>query len=134
MHGRRIFDRTLGRVPVEVEHASEFRYRNSPKAGKSLVIAVSQSGETLDTLEAVREAKTKGLLTLGITSVVGSSLARETDGGVYQRVGPEIESLPRKPFPLRLVFAPMLGLALGRTERSLPYGRAVDCRGFEGPS
>ena len=73
----------LARVPVEVEHASEFRYRNSPKSGRSLVIAVSQSGETLDTLEAVREAKTKGLLTLGITNVVGSSLARETDGEVY---------------------------------------------------
>ena len=88
----------LARVPVEVEHASEFRYRNSPKAGKSLVIAVSQSGETLDTLEAVREAKTKGLLTLGITNVVGSSLARETDGGVYQRVGPEIGVASTKAF------------------------------------
>ena len=84
--------------PVEVEHASEFRYRNSPKAGNSLVIAVSQSGETLDTLEAVREAKTKGLLTLGITNVVGSSLARETDGGVYQRVGPEIGVASTKAF------------------------------------
>ena len=89
MVGEYLIER-LARVPVEVEHASEFRYRNSPKAGNSLVIAVSQSGETLDTLEAVREAKTKGLLTLGITNVVGSSLARETDGGVYQRVGPEI--------------------------------------------
>ena len=89
MVGEYLIER-LARVPVEVEHASEFRYRNSPKAGNSLVIAVSQSGETLDTLESVREAKTKGLLTLGITNVVGSSLARETDGGVYQRVGPEI--------------------------------------------
>ena len=104
----------LARVPVEVEHASEFRYRNSPKAGKSLVIAVSQSGETLDTLEAVREAKTKGLLTLGITNVVGSSLARETDGGVYQRVGPEIGVASTKAFSSQVCLSAMLGLALGR--------------------
>ena len=70
MVGEYLIER-LARVPVEVVNASEFRYRNSPKAGNSLVIAVSQSGETLDTLEAVREAKTKGLLTLGITNVVG---------------------------------------------------------------
>ena len=104
----------LARVPVEVEHASEFPYRNSPKAGKSLVIAVSQSGETLDTLEAVREAKTKGLLTLGITNVVGSSLARETDGGVYQRVGPEIGVASTKAFSSQVCLSAMLGLALGR--------------------
>ena len=108
----------LARVPVEVEHASEFRYRNSPKAGKSLVIAVSQSGETLDTLEAVREAKTKGLLTLGITSVVGSSLARETDGGVYQRVGPEIGVASTKAFSSQVCLSAMLGLALGTDARS----------------
>ncbi len=104
----------LARVPVEVEHASEFRYRNSPNGGKSLVIAVSQSGETLDTLEAVREAKTKGLLTLGITNVVGSSLARETDGGVYQRVGPEIGVASTKAFSSQACLCAMLGLALGR--------------------
>tara|TARA_B100001093_G_scaffold183183_2_gene175798 strand:- start:223 stop:2067 length:1845 start_codon:yes stop_codon:yes gene_type:complete len=104
----------LARVPVEVEHASEFRYRNSPNGRKSLVIAVSQSGETLDTLEAVREAKTKGLLTLGITNVVGSSLARETDGGVYQRVGPEIGVASTKAFSSQACLCAMLGLALGR--------------------
>lgn len=104
----------LARVPVEVEHASEFRYRNSPKSGHSLVIAVSQSGETLDTLEAVREAKTKGFLTLGITNVVGSSLARETDGGVYQRVGPEIGVASTKAFSSQVCLCAMLGLALGR--------------------
>ncbi len=104
----------IARVPVEVEHASEFRYRNSPKSGRSLVIAVSQSGETLDTLEAVREAKTKGLLTLGITNVVGSSLARETDGGVYQRVGPEIGVASTKAFSSQVCLCAMLGLALGR--------------------
>ena len=113
MVGEYLIER-LARVPVEVEHASEFRYRNSPKARKSLVIAVSQSGETLDTLEAVREAKTKGLLTLGITNVVGSSLARETDGGVYQRVGPEIGVASTKAFSSQACLCAMLGLALGR--------------------
>ena len=116
----------LARVPVEVEHASEFRYRNSPKAGKSLVIAVSQSGETLDTLEAVREAKTKGLLTLGITNVVGSSLARETDGGVYQRVGPEIGVASTKAFSSQVCLSAMLGLALGRMRDLSPMdGRII---------
>jgi len=110
----------LARVPVEVEHASEFRYRNSPKSGRSLVIAVSQSGETLDTLEAVREAKTKGLLTLGITNVVGSSLARETDGGVYQRVGPEIGVASTKAFSSQVCLCAMLGLALGRMRELSP--------------
>jgi glucosamine--fructose-6-phosphate aminotransferase (isomerizing) len=110
----------LSRVPVEVEHASEFRYRNSPKSGRSLVIAVSQSGETLDTLEAVREAKTKGLLTLGITNVVGSSLARETDGGVYQRVGPEIGVASTKAFSSQVCLCAMLGLALGRMRELSP--------------
>jgi glucosamine--fructose-6-phosphate aminotransferase (isomerizing) len=110
----------LARVPVEVEHASEFRYRNSPKSGRSLVIAVSQSGETLDTLEAVREAKTKGLLTLGITNVVGSSLARETDGGVYQRVGPEIGVASTKAFSSQVCLCAMLGLAMGRMRQLSP--------------
>ena len=113
MVGEYLIER-MARVPVEVEHASEFRYRNSPNAGKVLVIAVSQSGETLDTLEAVREAKTKGLLTLGITNVVGSSLARETDGGVYQRVGPEIGVASTKAFSSQACLCAMLGLALGR--------------------
>lgn len=113
MVGEYLIER-LARVPVEVEHASEFRYRNAPNCGKSLVIAVSQSGETLDTLEAVREAKTKGLLTLGITNVVGSSLARETCGGVYQRVGPEIGVASTKAFSSQACLCAMLGLALGR--------------------
>jgi glucosamine--fructose-6-phosphate aminotransferase (isomerizing) len=125
MVGEYLIER-LARVPVEVEHASEFRYRNSPKSGKSLVIAVSQSGETLDTLEAVREAKTKGLLTLGITNVVGSSLARETDGGVYQRVGPEIGVASTKAFSSQACLCAMLGLALGRMRDLSPMdGQAI---------
>ena len=125
MVGEYLIER-LARVPVEVEHASEFRYRNSPNTGKSLVIAVSQSGEALDTLEAVREAKTKGLLTLGITNVVGSSLARETDGGVYQRVGPEIGVASTKAFSSQACLCAMLGLALGRMRDLSPMdGQAV---------
>jgi glucosamine--fructose-6-phosphate aminotransferase (isomerizing) len=125
MVGEYLIER-LARVPVEVEHASEFRYRNSPKAGKSLVIAVSQSGETLDTLEAVREAKTKGLLTLGITNVVSSSLSRETDGGVYQRVGPEIGVASTKAFSSQVCLCAMLGLALGRMRELSPMdGQAI---------
>ncbi len=125
MVGEYLIER-MARVPVEVEHASEFRYRNSPKAGKSLVIAVSQSGETLDTLEAVREAKTKGLLTLGITNVVGSSLSRETDGGVYQRVGPEIGVASTKAFSSQVCLCAMLGLALGRMRELSPMdGQAI---------
>jgi len=113
MAGEYIIEK-LSRVPVEVEHASEFRYRNSPKSENTLVIAVSQSGETLDTLEAVREAKTKGFLTFGITNVVGSSLARETDAGVYQRVGPEIGVASTKAFSSQVCLCAMLGLVLGR--------------------
>jgi glucosamine--fructose-6-phosphate aminotransferase (isomerizing) len=122
----------LARVPVEVEHASEFRYRNSPKSGRSLVIAVSQSGETLDTLEAVREAKTKGLLTLGITNVVGSSLARETDGGVYQRVGPEIGVASTKAFSSQVCLCAMLGLALGRMRDLSPTDGANLVQALQG--
>ena len=125
MVGEYLIER-LARVPVEVEHASEFRYRNSPKAGHTLVIAVSQSGETLDTLEAVREARTKGLLTIGITNGVGSSLARETDGGVYQRVGAEIGVASTKAFTSQVALCAMLGLALGRMRELSPIqGREI---------
>ena len=96
-----------------------------------MVIAVSQSGETLDTLEAVREAKTKGLLTLGITNVVGSSLARETDGGVYQRVGPEIGVASTKAFSSQACLCAMLGLALGRMRDLSPTDGQSIVRGVE---
>ena len=125
MVGEYLIER-LARVPVEVEHASEFRYRNSPKAGHTMVIAASQSGETLDTLEAVREARIKGLLTIGITNGVGSSLARETDGGVYQRVGPEIGVASTKAFTSQVASCAMLGLALGRMRGLSPMqGREI---------
>ncbi|MGF1451389.1 MAG: glutamine--fructose-6-phosphate transaminase (isomerizing), partial [Opitutales bacterium] len=81
---------TYARIPVEVEYASEFRYRNAPLDKDTMVFVMSQSGETIDTLEALREAHRKGHRVLGITNGVGSTIARETEGGIYQHAGPEI--------------------------------------------
>ncbi len=80
----------LARIPVEVEYASEFRYRNPVVDERTLVIAISQSGETADTLAAIHEAKLRGARTLGLVNVVGSTIAREVDGGLYLRAGPEV--------------------------------------------
>ncbi len=104
----------LARVPVEVEYASEFRYRD-PVVGKDdVVLAVSQSGETADTLAAVREAKRKGALSLGLCNVVGSTIARETDAGVYLHAGPEIGVASTKAFTSQVVVLTLIALALGR--------------------
>src|SRR4029078_7926608 len=78
------------RIPVEVEYASEFRYRNPPIDRNTIVVAISQSGETATTLAALRESKRKGHHTLAICNVVGSTVAREADGGIYLHAGPEI--------------------------------------------
>jgi glucosamine--fructose-6-phosphate aminotransferase (isomerizing) len=104
----------FARIPVEVEYASEFRYRNAPLDRNTLVIAVSQSGETLDTLAAMREAKRKGFRVLAITNGVGSSIAREADGGIYQHAGPEIGVASTKSFTSQLCIGAMLALYLGR--------------------
>ncbi|MCD8483880.1 MAG: glutamine--fructose-6-phosphate transaminase (isomerizing) [Verrucomicrobia bacterium] len=102
------------RIPVEVEYASEFRYRNAPMFRNTLVFVVSQSGETIDTLEAQREAKRKGFRVLGITNVVSSTIARENDGGIYQHSGPEIGVASTKAFISQIHIAGMLALYLGR--------------------
>ena len=102
------------RIPVEVEYASEFRYRNAPLDKDTLVFVVSQSGETIDTLAALREAKRKGYRTLAINNVVGSTIARETDGGIYQHAGPEIGVASTKAFTSQLVLASMVALHLAR--------------------
>jgi len=102
------------RIPVEVEYASEFRYRNAPLDKNTLVFVVSQSGETLDTLEALREAKRKGYRVLGVTNGVGSTIARETDGGVYQHAGPEIGVASTKAFTSQVLIGGMIALHLGR--------------------
>lgn len=102
------------RIPVEVECASEFRYRNAPLDKNTLVFVVSQSGETLDTLGALHEARRKGFRALAITNVVGSTIARESDGGVYQRSGPEIGVASTKAFTGQICILTMLALYLGR--------------------
>lgn len=104
----------LAGVPVEVELASEFRYRKPIINGNTAVLAVSQSGETLDTLEAIREGKRKGALTLGIVNAVGSTIARETDAGVYNHAGPEVSVASTKAFLSQVTVLTLLALFLGR--------------------
>ena len=113
------------RIPVEVEYASEFRYRNAPLDKNTLVFVVTQSGETLDTLEALREAKRKGYTVLAIVNVVGSTIAREADGGIYQHAGPEVGVASTKAFTSQLVVGAMLALYLGRL-RDLSYSEGVE--------
>ncbi len=104
----------FAQIPVEVEYASEFRYRNPPIDHDTVVIAISQSGETADTLAAVRESKRKGHLTLAVCNVVGSSIARESDGGIYLHAGPEIGVASTKAFTSQVLTLAMLALHLGR--------------------
>ena len=104
----------LAHIPVEVEFASEFRYRNLPLPKDTLVFCVSQSGETADTLAAMREAKRKGLKALGICNNVASTIARESDGGVYMHAGPEIGVAATKSFTSQVTIMALLGLMLGR--------------------
>lgn len=113
------------RIPVEVEYASEFRYRNAPLDKNTLVFAVSQSGETIDTLGALREAKRKGYRTLSINNSVGSSIARECDGGIYQHAGPEIGVASTKAFTSQIMLCAMVALYLGRL-RDLSYGDGIE--------
>jgi len=102
------------RVPVHVEYASEFRYRNAIIDPNTVLIAISQSGETADTLAAVIKAKEMGALTLGICNVVGSSIARETDAGIYTHAGPEIGVASTKAFTAQVTILTMLALKIGR--------------------
>ena len=105
---------TLAGIPVEVEYASEFRYRNPILKKNDIVFAISQSGETADTLAAVKEAKQKGATVLGIVNVVGSSIARETNAGVYIHAGPEIGVASTKAFTSQLTVFSLIALMLGR--------------------
>jgi glucosamine--fructose-6-phosphate aminotransferase (isomerizing) len=104
----------FARMPVEVEYASEFRYRNPPIDRNTIIIAITQSGETADTLAALRESKRKGHPTLAICNVVGSTIAREADGGVYLHAGPEIGVASTKAFTSQVTVLTMLALYLGR--------------------
>jgi glucosamine--fructose-6-phosphate aminotransferase (isomerizing) len=102
------------RIPVEVEYASEFRYRNPVIREGTAVVVISQSGETADTLAAMREARAKGARALGICNVVGSTIARESDGGVYVHAGPEIGVASTKAFSSQVTVLGILTLCLGR--------------------
>jgi glutamine---fructose-6-phosphate transaminase (isomerizing) len=105
---------SLARIPTEVEIASEFRYRNVPTTKDTLQIVISQSGETIDTLAALREAKRKGLKCLGIVNNVASTIARETDGGIYIHAGPEIGVAATKSFTSQVAVMTLLSLLFGR--------------------
>ncbi len=104
----------LARIPAEVEYASEFRYRNPILEEGTVVIAISQSGETADTLAAIEQAKERGSLVLGLVNVVGSTIARTTDAGIYLRVGPEIGVASTKAFTAQVVALALLAIELGR--------------------
>jgi glucosamine--fructose-6-phosphate aminotransferase (isomerizing) len=105
---------TFARIPVEVEYASELRYRNPPLTSNTLLFAITQSGETIDTLAALREVKRKGHPTLAICNVVGSTIAREADGGIYLHAGPEIGVASTKAFTSQCVVMALLALYFGR--------------------
>ena len=104
----------LARIPAETEYASEFRYRNPIIEDGTVVISISQSGETFDTLAAVEEAKERGATVLGIVNVVGSSIARATDAGIYLHAGPEIGVASTKAFTAQVMVLTMLAIELGR--------------------
>tara|TARA_Y100001934_G_C12370079_1_gene785765 strand:- start:1384 stop:3225 length:1842 start_codon:yes stop_codon:yes gene_type:complete len=105
---------TYASIPVHVEYASEFRYRNAIIDSNTILIAISQSGETADTLAALRKAKDLGALTLGICNVVGSTISRETDAGIFTHAGPEIGVASTKAFTAQVTVLTMLALKLGR--------------------
>jgi len=114
----------LARLPVEVEYASEFRYREPLLDERDVLLVISQSGETADTIAALREAKRRGALTLGICNVVGSTLSRETDAGVVTHAGPEIGVASTKAFTAQVVVLTLMAIALGRRRGTLPPERA----------
>ncbi len=114
----------MARIPVEVEYASEFRYRNPVVDERTLVIGISQSGETADTLAAIREAKHRGARTIGLVNVVGSTIAREVDGGIYLHAGPEVGVASTKAFTSQVAALALVTLRLARLRNlSILQGR-----------
>ena len=109
----------LARIPVEVEYASEFRYRNPVITEKDVVISISQSGETADTLAAIKLAKSKGAFVFGVCNVVGSSIARETDAGAYTHAGPEIGVASTKAFTTQITILTLIALRLARAKGTM---------------
>lgn len=114
----------LAKIPAECEYASEFRYRNPIIEDRTVVVAVSQSGETADTLSALHEAKDRGALSLGVINVVGSTIARDTDAGVYLRVGPEIGVASTKAFTGQVAVLTMISLFMARRRMMSPEASA----------
>jgi glutamine---fructose-6-phosphate transaminase (isomerizing) len=113
-------------IPTEVDLASEFRYRKPVFSKGDIMLVLSQSGETADTLAALRESKEKGLLSIGIVNSVGSTIARETDAGVYQHIGPEISVASTKAFTSQVAILALLTLFLGRQRKlSLAEGKEI---------
>jgi glutamine---fructose-6-phosphate transaminase (isomerizing) len=115
----------LAHVPVEVEYASEFRYRNPPIDKGTLVLVISQSGETADTLAGLRESKRRGHKVLAIVNVVGSTIARESDGGIYLHAGPEIGVASTKAFTAQVTVLALVALLMGRI-RMLSHSRGLE--------
>jgi glucosamine--fructose-6-phosphate aminotransferase (isomerizing) len=115
----------LAHIPVEVEYAHEFCYRNAPLDRNTVLLVISQSGETADTLAALREAKRRGHKVLAIVNVVGSTIARESDGGIYMHAGPEIGVASTKAFVATLTVLTLLAVHLGRL-RLLSARRALE--------
>ena len=115
----------FARIPVEVDYASEFRYRNAPLDRDALFFVISQSGETIDTLAALREAKRKGYKCMAICNVVGSTIARESDGGIYQHAGPEIGVASTKAFTSQLLISAMFALYVARM-RDMSFADGVE--------
>ena len=109
----------LARIPVEVEYASEFRYRNPVITEKDVVISISQSGETADTLAAIKLAKSKGAFVFGVCNVVGSSIARETNAGAYTHAGPEIGVASTKAFTTQITILTLIALRLARAKGTI---------------
>lgn len=116
----------FARIPVEVEYASELRYRNPPFSDTTMVFAITQSGETADTLAAMRECQRKGHSTLAICNVVGSTIAREADGGIFLHAGPEVGVASTKAFTSQVTVLTLLSLYLGRMRHlSYPAGKRI---------
>jgi glucosamine--fructose-6-phosphate aminotransferase (isomerizing) len=109
----------MARIPVEVEYASEFRYRNPIITPNDVVIAISQSGETADTLAAIKLAKSKGAFVFGVCNVVGSSIARETHAGAYTHAGPEIGVASTKAFTTQITVLSLIALKLAKEKGTL---------------
>ncbi|OLC04238.1 MAG: glutamine--fructose-6-phosphate aminotransferase [Gemmatimonadetes bacterium 13_1_40CM_70_15] len=124
--GRYVLEELVG-MPVDVEYASEYRYRRQLRVPGTLTVAISQSGETADTLEALRAARAAGSFAVGLVNVVGSTIAREADGGIYLHAGPEVGVASTKTFTSQIVALLLLGLHLGRRRNrlSLDAGRGL---------